>query len=74
MPKSSATAKRAEAELLSVTQVAEQVGVSRRWVLKLIDSQKLAAVRIGKSWFVDRTAAARVSVAGRGKRETAQSP
>lgn len=74
MSRTSRTAQRAEAELLSVTQVAEQVGVSRRWVLKLIDSKKLAAVRIGKSWFIDRTAAARVSVAGRGKRETAPSP
>jgi len=43
-------------ELLSVTQVAERLGVSRQAVLQRIESKSLPASRVGREWAVPASA------------------
>lgn len=46
----------APSEMLSVTEAAELLGVSRQAVLQRIDGHRLQAVKIGRSWAIPRTA------------------
>ena len=40
------------AKLLSTTEAAEQLGISRRQVRTLIERGKLSAEKVGRDWFI----------------------